>query len=325
MPEWTSTRANPMIDPALRVWHTEVALYLFLGGLAAGLMVLLALRRLLRPDAVPGRVTTLAAWSAPLLLGIGMLFLWLDLENRWNAYRFYLVFRPATPMSWGAWILVLVFPVSLLFAWSETSEVQRDRWVTTRLLPHWLRRRLHDLARHGTLAPWQRSLGAAQLVLGLCLGVYTGILLGTFAARPLWNSAALGPLFLVSGVSSAAAFLALLQPRAEDRQALAHLETPLLVLELVVMALWFTALATGGLPAQSAVRLFFGGDYTAAFWTLVVSLGLVTPLAAAAIEHRRGAVPGRATALLVLAGALALRWIVVEAGQVAPQVAQIGP
>ena len=36
------------------------------------------------------------------------------------------------------------------------------------------------------------------------LGIYTGILLGSFSARPFWNSGALGPLFLVSGMSSAA-------------------------------------------------------------------------------------------------------------------------
>jgi protein NrfD len=44
-------------------------------------------------------------------------------------------------------------------------------------------------------------------VLGVALGIYTGILLNTMVARPLWNSAILGPLFLVSGLSAGAAVM----------------------------------------------------------------------------------------------------------------------
>ena len=42
-----------------------------------------------------------------------MLALWLDLAHRLWAWRFYAVFRPTSPMSWGAWILCLVYPVGL--------------------------------------------------------------------------------------------------------------------------------------------------------------------------------------------------------------------
>jgi formate-dependent nitrite reductase membrane component NrfD len=45
------------------------------------------------------------------------------------------------------------------------------------------------------------------MVLGVALGIYTGILLNTMVARPLWNSAILGPLFLVSGLSAGAAVM----------------------------------------------------------------------------------------------------------------------
>jgi formate-dependent nitrite reductase membrane component NrfD len=126
-------------------------------------------------------------------------------------------------------------------------------------------------------------------------------------------------------MSSGAAWLLLhgLWPR--ERLAMARLDAALLAAELVILALWFVTLASGGREAQAAVRQFFGGDWTAAFWTLVVALGIVTPLAAAWFEHRHGAVPGRAAALLVLAGGLALRWIVLAAGQdgVAARVAEL--
>ena len=47
MQEITSTRSNPLIDPDLHIWHGEVAAYLFLGGVVAGVMVLMGLWLLL--------------------------------------------------------------------------------------------------------------------------------------------------------------------------------------------------------------------------------------------------------------------------------------
>ena len=40
--------------------------------------------------------------------------LFLDLEHKLFLFRFYTTFQPASPMSWGAWILLLVYPVLLL-------------------------------------------------------------------------------------------------------------------------------------------------------------------------------------------------------------------
>ena len=47
MLETTITRANHLVDPTLHVWAWQIPLYLFLGGLVAGLTVaatLLSLR-----------------------------------------------------------------------------------------------------------------------------------------------------------------------------------------------------------------------------------------------------------------------------------------
>ena len=52
---------------------------------------------------------------APIFLSIGMLALLLDLENKIRVYQMYLTFRPAAPMSWGAWILIIFYPFNLLF------------------------------------------------------------------------------------------------------------------------------------------------------------------------------------------------------------------
>jgi len=89
----------------------------------------------------------------------------------------------------------------------------------------------------------------------------------------------------------------------------------LIAVELGILAIWLTGLATGGAASRAAAHAVLGGPWTTAFWTLVVTLGLLVPLAAEGLEIRQGRVPGRVAALLVLLGGFALRWILVYAGQ----------
>lgn len=309
MNEITTTRGNAFIDPSLHIWHAEIPLYLFLGGLVAGLLVLPALDAWRRPDAARSRALTLLPWLAPVLLSLGMLFLWLDLANRWNVLRFYFVLRAGSPMSWGSWILLLIYPASILFALAQqppelaTSLAARSRlFVRLPQLAAWARARLRPLA----------LLSAAS---GVALGIYTGVLLGALGARPLWNSAVLGPLFLVSGLSTGAAFMLLYRLADGERRLLGRADMLLILAELALIGLWLIGLATGSAAAREAVGLLLGGRYTAAFWTMVVAVGLLVPLLAEWLEHRHGLVPGRAAAVLVLIGGLALRWIIVAAGQ----------
>lgn len=317
MQEITTTRHNPLIDPTMHVWHNEVALYLFLGGVVAGIMVLTGWWLLRRPVPERSRALALLPWASPVLLSIGMFFLWLDLEHPFNAYRFYLAFKPTSPMSWGAWILLAIYPASILLAWAASPEDVRER----------LMRRLPAAGAVAALSRWAvsraRLLAAVNIVAGAALGIYTGVLLGTMAARPLWNSAILGPLFLVSGLSTGAAFLLLYELAESERRVLSRIDMALIAIEIALIGLWLVGLLSGGSGARSAAALLLGGPYTAAFWTLVVTLGLLVPFAGELIELRHRMVPGRATAVLVLIGGFALRWIVVFAGQHAGWVGEI--
>jgi formate-dependent nitrite reductase membrane component NrfD len=309
MTELTTTRGNALIDPVLHVWHAEIPLYLFLGGLVAGLLVLPALDAWRRPDAPRSRALALLPWLAPVLLSLGMLFLWLDLENRWNVLRFYFVLRPASPMSWGAWILLLIYPAAVLFALAELPAdlvaklAARSRW----------------LGRLPSLVAWARArrgpLALLSAVSGVALGIYTGVLLGALGARPLWSSAVLGPLFLVSGLSTGAAFMLLYRLAEGERRLLGRADMLLILVELALIGLWLIGLLSGSAASREAAGLVLGGPYTAAFWLMVVVVGLLAPLMAESLEHHHGLVPGRAAALLVLIGGFALRWIIVAAGQ----------
>jgi formate-dependent nitrite reductase membrane component NrfD len=309
MQETTTTRVNALIDPSMHIWHYEVPVYLFLGGLVAGLMVIAGLWMLRDPDGPRSRALQFLPWAAPVLISVGMLFLWLDLENPFNAFRFYFTFELTSPMSWGSWILLGVYPASILLAWASTPADTRDSWLG----------RLARIPGLGRLDAWVSvhvpALAGLNVTLGAALGVYTGVLLGTMAARPLWNSAILGPLFLVSGLSTGAAFMMLYRLERREKELLSRVDMGLISVELLLLALWMIGLAAGGAASRAGLHTIMGGPYTAAFWTLVVALGLFTPLIGEWIEHKHSAVPARLTAALVLIGGLALRWIIVYAGQ----------
>ncbi|MFO0744700.1 MAG: NrfD/PsrC family molybdoenzyme membrane anchor subunit [Myxococcota bacterium] len=321
--EIISGRANADIDPHLHIWGWEISAYLFVGGLVAGVMVLLAALELARkaapddataPPAPRSAATQLMPFWALGLLSLGMLFLFLDLAHPGHVYRFYTAFEPTSAMSWGAWILLLVYPTVALLGLSGLDAERRARLVAwapvARLrlarLVGWLTR-LGD--RHRAKLVW------AMLAIGVGLGTYTGLLLGTMAARPPWSSAVLGPLFLTSGVSTGAALLMLARPASAEIHRLVRWDTLAIVVELVLLTVMLLGFQSAGTPGKAAAATLLGGAYTAPFFALVVVTGLLVPLALNLLEVRRG-LPGTVFApALILVGGLALRAILVAAGQ----------
>lgn len=260
-------RHNPLIDPSLHIWGWQIAVYLFLGGMAAGVMILSGI---LRGKSLAARLMILIA---PLALSIGMFALFLDLEHKLHVFRFYTAFRITSPMSWGSWILLLIYPATILYGFRPTETLRR-----------------------------------LNIGLGVALGAYTGVLLGTLTARAAWSSLFLAPLFLVSGVSAGAAIAMFLPLSEEERDSVRRWDLIGIAAELIVLGFFLLDLKRGG------ATLFLGGPFTAAFWSLVVVAGLAVPAALEFIESRRRIHVAIAPAL-VLVGSLALRWIFVLAGQ----------
>jgi protein NrfD len=147
------------------------------------------------------------------------------------------------------------------------------------------------------------------------LGVYTGILLSALGARPLWSSGLLGPLFLVSGLSTSAAFAHWASPVPEERVQMAWLDNLFLTVELGLIAMLLIGLVTSTAANAEAARLLLGGPFTAVFWVGVVLLGIVLPLfiQTLAVTHRIVHTP--VAPILVMAGGLVLRFVIVAAGQ----------
>ncbi len=309
--ETVTTRANPLIDPSLHVWGWEITVYLFLGGIVAGIFVLTAALELFSGARPRSRALRLAPFAALGLLSLGMFALWLDLAHRLWAWRFYAVFRPTSPMSWGAWILCLVYPVGLVLGLGALDEEERN--VLRKWVPGFLRRSFDAFAAFADARRHAMLVTAA--VVGVGLGLYTGLLLGTMPSRLAWNSAVLGPLFLASGVSTGAASLLLFRLDDAERRTLVRWDAIAIGAELVLIVLLLLGWATSGEAGRFAARSFLGGPYTAVFWSLVVLTGLLVPLVMELLESRRHLPFVALVPVLILAGGLALRWILLAAGQ----------
>jgi protein NrfD len=311
MTELISTARSPWVDPHLHVWGWEIPVYLFLGGWTAGIMVLCGWalwkgQRDERPHATFSLASSGLFTLAFGAISAGMLALFLDLEHKLHVWRLYVTFKPLSPMSWGAWILLLVYPVLLMGILLDPPRRLVAR--VPRLEPVW--RALAD-----NLAV-RRITGLVSIVTGVALGIYTGILLSALGARPLWSSAILGPLFLFSGLSAAAAFAHWASPDQPEREYLAKIDNQFLASELAMVFLFLIGLATSTEAHLQAAHLFLGGPYTAVFWVGVVGMGIVLPLViqSLAVTHR---VPHTPLApVLVILGGLALRVVIVSAGQI---------
>jgi len=317
--EVVSTNHNPLVRPILSIWGWQIPVYLFLGGVVAGVMVLLAALELSSGQRPRSSGARAMPFIALLLLSAGMGALLLDLEHKAHVYRFYLALRPASPMSWGAWILALVYPALALLGLGSLPEAQRQRllaWRQSKALagvlswPLGWALRLADSKR--------RTIIWLNLATGAGLGLYTGLLLGTLAARAQWSQAVLGPLFLVSGVSTGAAALLLTRLDAAERHKLVRWDIAAVVIELALLGALLLGYLSSGAAGRAAAHELLGGDYTPAFWSLVVITGLLVPLSLELLELRRKLPLSRLAPAMILIGGLALRSVLVAAGQDAP-------
>jgi formate-dependent nitrite reductase membrane component NrfD len=303
-----TARFNPKIDPSLAIWSWEIPVYLFLGGLTAGIMGFAAYAVLAKKDMeLPFAHNNIALW-APIALSIGMTALFLDLEHKLYVFRFYTSFQPASPMSWGAWILVLIYPLMIL----QTLSTLRPGYPR---LAGWLEKLPLGSTALNLSETLRRPVAALVIPLAVGLGIYTGVLLSAFSARPFWNTGLLGPLFLVSGLSTAGAVALIGARLACERHFFTRTDIFLIGVELTLIALLIINLGTGPAQQLDALRLVMGGAYTVPFWLWFVLPGLLVPLLLEIFEMRGICHYSLVASLLVLYGGYMLRHLTVELGQ----------
>jgi protein NrfD len=308
--------ANAITYPAMHVWDWRVAIYLFLGGLSGGLMTMSAINYLRPKKNFDSSCSWQITLLAPILLSIGLFFLNLDLERKLNAFWFYLAFKPVSPMSWGAWIVLFIYPLMILYALAALpKEVKAG--IKNRSL-----RNASD-----AMQPHLLKLAKANVIAGILLAIYTGILLSTLVARPLWNSAILPVLFLTSGMSAGAAVMIIVAKTKETKLFFTKVDIWLIVAELIVLLLFFYGHYVGDAAHRQAIMPFFSSSHEFfPYFLSIVVLGVCLPLAIVLKflevtgEHTEelttsGLLLMNASAVLVLIGGAVIRFAVVYAGQ----------
>jgi protein NrfD len=301
-----SGRMNQMIDPHLNIWHWEIPLYLFLGGLAAGILFFAALFFINgKENAYPTAVKR-APFIAPVALIVGLLALFFDLRHKLYFWQLYTHIRLMSPMSWGAWTLMIITPIS--FIWCALNIRQ--------LFPKWDWKYDWIKETETFFLKYQKILAWAMMIYAIILGIYTGILLSAFNARPLWNTSILGPLFLASGLSAGASVTILMSKIKKERKRFAEIDLIVIGIELFLIIHMFMGFLASTEVQIDAAGLFLGGPYTMAFWIFVVILGLLLPAVLEIMELSKYHIPAITPAILVLFGSLMLRFIFVYAGQV---------
>lgn len=295
-------------------WVWPIAWYLFLGGLGGGMLFTIGLFNILFADITvyllaPGALIAVAC------LGFGSLLLIFELGQPKVFLR---VFLSATAIiKWGACLLIMAMVFGLIY-------------FLFGLPPEW------NLFWYSWT--WLRDLSAVlMMIFGICVVVYTGVLLCTMKSKPFWNTPALPVLFTVSALSTATACLALASllwgqgwfvdfwfgPLASSDifrmglwagnelivEIMHAADTILVVGEVIVLLLYVLLMrASGNVTAKAIAMEWISGKKAVLFWVGMLGFGLVIPFTLYIIG---GAGATFVAPVLVLAAGLLLRFLII--------------
>jgi protein NrfD len=320
-------------------WEWPIILYLWLAGIAGGAYFATFLAYHLSGGRYHNARRVAAALGVPGVVA-GVLLLVVDLGHPFRAWHLFLSFRLISPMSVGSWLLLVwaALAVVLFAIWWAESLVARGPITGWRRL----------LARLSVLRPATGVLDSVEFVLSISLAAYTGVLLSS-TGNALWAATVLLPaLFVASAIStgialiSLAGALGLRHVGTELPARLCHGSAVICVAEIVLLAglfLWTMGVPGGdaayilgsqasaagaalAVPAKvQAARNLISGSLSLPFWIGVVVVGLLLPLGIEmGVVLRDVKKPPRALmavpALMVLAGGLVLRAVIVLGGQI---------
>lgn len=309
--------------PHVDVWGFGIPLYLFIGGLAAGIL-LFATYYFIKGKADEMPVTVkISTIIPPFIIAIGLLFLIEDLHHKLYFWQLMVHFKVASPMSWGTWILTIILFISILWPLSFIEDIKNYfEENNKKRLAKWTEKTATIVGKVPILpklveltTKHRKTVAYVTFFLAIALGIYTGILLSSFNARPLWNTSILGSLFLVSGISTGAAAIMWMSNNKEEKMLFSRIDLALIGIELLLIFLMFLGMAWGPEVYQETAAMFLGGQFTAVFWGVFVVMGLILPAILEALELKGFHVPIAIPAFLILMGGLIFRVIMVVAGQ----------
>lgn len=302
----------------LYTWNYLIAIYLFTAGLSSGAAIIASITDIL--NHTDQRIKRIAAYLAPFPVILGLVCLVADLHRPLNFFKVLIHYHATSVMSWGAFFL-LVFPI---IAMVFTAMVYFNYNGALRKITAWL-----------------------ELVLGLAIGIYAGLLLAAIYNNPVWSNPLIVFLFFVSALSTGGCMVIMagkvwdsfdqrvlrkiipekwlpaeksLNFDHDNIRLLISLDAVIIIIELMVISTLIISYALRP-TGEIALGAIITGGYYLLFWLGVVLLGLITPLILAILELQHKFTDNASGIIswvepaLVLTGGYLLRYVIVYGGQ----------
>lgn len=293
-------------SPAVH-WGFQIAVYLFLGGLAGGAYVtgyvadLLSLRTQIEEEYRARRET--ARWGmyvSVVSIGVGMLALLLHLGQPIRAFAF-----PITFSNYGSWMVIGTWTIVIFTLWV----VVQAFWYTfggeiegeagTSLIFRKLFSKYVRLDQGGEgrskLVRWIDGLadltrpprtfwlvfGALGAGMAVVLIVYTALLISAVETVALWERSILPFIFLMSGISTgiaaATGLTILFEGLSETVHQYSLADDVIIVIELLIIGLLLSSLSGTGLSGM-LTEYYLDQTYALYFWGAIIVGGLLVPV-----------------------------------------------
>jgi formate-dependent nitrite reductase membrane component NrfD len=267
---------------------------------------------------------------------IGIIALIYDLERPHLFWKLFLTFQPNSVMSLGAWLLLFfsIFSFAHLYLWFP------EKYDYLKMIPRIKSNKFLGRFRGDNLTKIRGLVAGFGIPVSIGVGIYTGVLLGALNARPFWNNPMLPMLFLISAMMTGSAaicfvgcfikgFRGMTRENVNTNKFMIHsIDFTLMVFSMIAVFLFILGLYVSPRSSVAAVHLIMGGEFTFLFWSLVVGVGILLPLALEVYEliphyivqtelrEHNPWISGIITTS-VLIGGFAMRYVVIYAGQVA--------
>lgn len=285
---------NVMHEPA---YDLLVLLYFFLGGMSGGAFLVAAFSRIWGGEKYK-TITRVGAAAALVLIAIGGLCLLLDLGRMARFAYLFTHFSVTSPVSWGSWIILGFVVCTVLFIYFfmvKPDEAKADLFS---------------------------KIG---IVFAIGLTSYTGFLLSMGKARPLWHSAIMPPLFLVSSCISGLAIVLLVAnlmgkqtPASDVTRKLGKILIAFILVDIFFLSDMYV-LYVGFAEANEVALLLVVGKFAFLFWGIELILGSVLPVVILSTRSLAASRQGQMLAsILALIGVFSMRYIIVMVGQYLP-------
>jgi tetrathionate reductase subunit C len=283
-----------------------IATYFYMTGLSAGSFVMSAIATLGGVTRFK-QVARVGAILAPLLLMMAPANLMIDLAQPLRFWHLFLYLNPGSPITYGSFLLT-VYPISgLIYAYFIFSG-------NTKM---------------------SKVFGAIGVPLAIATHGYTGFILA-LGKRPLWSTALMPTLFIVSAMLSGVALLIVVvalrlwifwrrRPRHEQAEAralvveLGKIMGWMIVADLFLVGNDVLVLLTSRTEELYVAHMMLAGQFALLFLGVEIVLGGLVPLVLV-FGPRTGRTTAASfvSAILVLVGVYVMRVVVVFAGQSVP-------